>query len=492
MQILPTRKKIFILLLLIAMISATCDSEETGKVPITTKSNRALKYFLKGRDLMDRLKYTQAKEYLDKAIEEDPEFALAYLHRAHMYYSRKEFNQEIEKAVSLLDQVSEGERLKILGLQAFANRMPEIEREYYQKLVDTYPNDERAHLLLGNHYFFQTDYNQAIGEYRRATAINPKFPLPYNQLGYAHRYLENYEEAENAFKAYINLTPDDPNPYDSYADLLMKMGNFDKSIKIFEKALKQDPGFTASHVGIANNLNMLGQHEKSRQMMRELIEITKDPVEIRLFKYTIAISFIDQGLYQQGLEVINSIYETDKSFNDLSHMAEDLNHMGDVARTMDSFQQARSNYQFAYELIEDSGFSKEIKLSAQLTYFYRRVLLALAQKNVDEAKEYILKFRQSIEGMKDRIRTSYYHELLGYIAIQEQNYDEALGEFRRSTSHNPNIHLQMAVAAFNMGDRLKAIKFCEKAVHFNGINNFNYAFIRMKATQFLEKLKNYD
>jgi len=492
MRILPHRKQIFIFLLLSIMMLVKCESEEIGKVPITTQSKVALKYFLKGRELMDRLHYAEAKEYMDKAIAEDPDFALAYLHRAHMSFGRKEFNQEMEKALALADQVSSGERLKILGLEAYANRLPMKELEYYRQLVEDYPNDERVHLLLGNHYFFQGDYNQAIGEFRRATEINPKFSLPYNQLGYAHRYLENYEESENAFKAYIKLNPDDPNPYDSYADLLMKKGNYEKSIKTFEKALKKDPNFSASHIGIANNLNLLGQHEKARQQIREVMKTTSDPMEIRYYRFTIAISFIDEGLYDLGLEEIKAIYNIDKVSRDLSHMAEDLIYMGDIERHMGAFDQARSNYQFAYELMEDSDFSSERKMNSQRTYFYRNALLAIGQKNLSGAKEYTLKFKQSIEGVKDRIRTSHYHELLGHIALEELNYDEALGEFRRASSHNPNISLQMAIAAFKMGDRLKAIKFCEQAAHFNGINNLNYALIRMEATQFLEKLKNYN
>ena len=65
----------------------------------------------------------------------------------------------------------------------------------------------------------------------KATAINPSFSTPYNQLGYAYRFLEKFPEAEDAFKKYTQLIPDDPNPYDSYAELLMKMGRFDESIK---------------------------------------------------------------------------------------------------------------------------------------------------------------------------------------------------------------------------------------------------------------------
>ena len=54
----------------------------------------------------------------------------------------------------------------------------------------------------------------AIKHYEKATTINPSFSQPYNQLGYAYRFIEKFNDAENAFKKYIELIPGDPNPYD--------------------------------------------------------------------------------------------------------------------------------------------------------------------------------------------------------------------------------------------------------------------------------------
>ena len=71
--------------------------------------------------------------------------------------------------------------------------------------------------------------------------IDPKFTLPYNQLGYAYRAQGKNAEAEKTFKKYAELLPDDPNPHDSYAELLMRLGRFDESIAEYKKALQIDP-----------------------------------------------------------------------------------------------------------------------------------------------------------------------------------------------------------------------------------------------------------
>jgi tetratricopeptide (TPR) repeat protein len=187
---------VFFMLLLIGC-GAT---QEEGKIPITTKSGEAKEDFLQGRDLFEKLRGQDARPFFEKAIAEDEDFAMAYLFRSFVMPSVKEFWQNLNKAKELIGGVSEGERLWILGVEAGASGLPMKQREMYKQLVEEYPNDERAHNLLGNNYFGQEQYEQAIAEYQRAIQINPNFSQPYNQMGYANRFLENYAEAEKAFQ----------------------------------------------------------------------------------------------------------------------------------------------------------------------------------------------------------------------------------------------------------------------------------------------------
>jgi tetratricopeptide (TPR) repeat protein len=104
----------------------------------------------------------------------------------------------------------------------------------------------------------------AISHYVKATSITPSFSTPYNQMGYAYRFLEKFDDAEKAFKKYTELIPNDPNPYDSYAELLLKRGRFDESIKAYEKALSIDPNFVASYIGIGNDYLAMGKTDQAR------------------------------------------------------------------------------------------------------------------------------------------------------------------------------------------------------------------------------------
>ena len=125
------RLRLAAILVLTATVWTACNNANTGasspaaaasgKVPITTKSEDARKEFLQGRDLSERLLAQDSVQHFDKAIALDPDFASAELARANNSPTAKEFFEHLNKAVSLADKASAGEKLFILANQAGTN-----------------------------------------------------------------------------------------------------------------------------------------------------------------------------------------------------------------------------------------------------------------------------------------------------------------------------------------------------------------------------------
>ena len=207
----------------------------TDKVPVTTSSPEARDLYLKGRELAEKLRATDGRKFYEQAVAKDADFALAHLGLANTAGTTREFIDAVTRAAALAGRVSEGEKHMVLGLDAAMKGNVEEVLAHYKELVRLFPNDERAHTLLGNLHFGRQEYDAAVKEFVRATAIDPSFSQPYNQLGYAYRFLDKMDDAEAAFKKYVQLIPDDPNPHDSYAELLMKRGRFAESIAAYEK-----------------------------------------------------------------------------------------------------------------------------------------------------------------------------------------------------------------------------------------------------------------
>ena len=478
---------VLLLSFFMALITGFAASEE-GKIPITTTSQKALEYYLEGRDLFEKLRFQESIRFFEMAVAEDSDFALAYIYLSQARAGTKDFFENLNKAVALTDKVSEGELLWILGFEAGVNGFAMKQREYWQKMVAAYPQDERAHNLLGNQYFGQQDYALAIEQYIKATEINPDFSQPYNQLGYAQRFLGNYSEAEKAFKKYIQLIPDDPNPYDSYAELLMKMGRYDASIEYYQKALAVDPNFVASHIGIAANLNLKGKHADARKQLQKLYDMARSDSERRAAHFATTVSYVDEGNMDKGLEELNRQYAVAQETDDAPAMAGDLVLMGNILLEAGKLDQALAKYNQAVKTVEQSDLSEEVKDNTRRGYLFNAGRVAVKKKDFVTAKAKSAEYSKQVQAINNPFQIRLSHQLVGMIALEEKDYDKALQELQQANQQDPYNLYRMALAHKGKGDTEKAREFCTQAAKFNGLDGLNYAFIRNKAEQMLASM----
>jgi tetratricopeptide (TPR) repeat protein len=182
-----------------AIAASVPAADSNGKMPVTTVSEKARTLYLKGLDLADKLRIQDSAEYFRKATQEDPHFALAHLNLGFTEPGADAFFKDLNQAVANAGKASEGERLWILSAEAGAKGMPNKQGEYLEKLVASYPNDERAHNLLAVYYFGLQKYDSAILHFQKAVTINPDFSPSYNLLGYSYRFMEQFDKSEQAF-----------------------------------------------------------------------------------------------------------------------------------------------------------------------------------------------------------------------------------------------------------------------------------------------------
>ena len=465
-----------------------CAKQPGDKMPVTTASDEAKQHFLAGRDIFEKLRIQESLDHFQKAVEKDSNFATAYFYYAQAQPTAKGFFENMDKAIALVDKISEAEGNIILGFHAGIIGMPMEQRTYYQKSVQAFPNDERAHNFLAASYFGQQEYENAIQEYNKAVEINPNFSPAYNQLGYAYRFLEKYEDAEKAFKKYTELIPDDPNPYDSYAELLLKMGRFEESIVQYKKALEHNPNFVASHVGIATNLNYLDRNSEAREQCQKLFEIARDDGEKRTAIFTMAVSFVNEGNLEMALQKLGEQYALAKEINDAAAMAGDLNTMGNIYFEKGEFEKAMANYEMANKVFQESDLSEDVKENAKMGYLFNQSIIAMKSEDFKtanaKAKEYLDKATE--KNNPTQIRTG--NGLMGRIAMEEKDYSAAIGYFEKANQQNPYNLYRMALCYKAQDDLENAKIYCEKAANFNSLNSMTYAFCRKAAKAMLTDL----
>src|SRR5262245_3801343 len=170
-------------------------SAQDAKIPITTRWQEAREEYLKGRDLVEKLRATDARAHFQKAADADRDFALARLGLANSAPSAKAFFAALKEATALAAKASDGERHMILALDAGVRGDTAAQKKHFEDLAAAYPRDERAQNLLGGYHFGRQEYADAIAAYQKAIRINAGFSQPYNQLGYSYRFLNRNDEA---------------------------------------------------------------------------------------------------------------------------------------------------------------------------------------------------------------------------------------------------------------------------------------------------------
>jgi len=170
----------------------------------TTPSLGALKAYSLGRKMFRAKGNTAALPFLKRAVELDPNFAIAYRSISTVYSQLNEGGraaENIRKAYELREKVSERERFFIEGTYYWIGT-GELEKAVpvYELWQQTYPRDYSLYNHLGLIYALLGNLGKASEEQREAMRLEPNNQDIYACLGNEYVYLNRLDEAEAVYK----------------------------------------------------------------------------------------------------------------------------------------------------------------------------------------------------------------------------------------------------------------------------------------------------
>ena len=169
---------------------------------ITTSSLEAWRSYNAGTtNIMRRGARTETLSLLKRAIEEDPNFAMAYatLGRSYDSLGQAELGaQSIAKAYELKTQVSDRENFYItFNYHRQVTRNLELARQTLESWVQKYPGDLLPHGFLSGMTSPGTGrHEKAVEEGQKAIGLDPDFAIGYFNVAFAFLYLNRVAEAE--------------------------------------------------------------------------------------------------------------------------------------------------------------------------------------------------------------------------------------------------------------------------------------------------------
>src|ERR1019366_4173216 len=138
---------------------------------------------------------TAALSFYKRAVELDPNFAMAYRAMASAYSNLNELSRAAEnarKAYELREKVSERERFQIEGTY-YMETMGEMEKaaQVYEQWQQTYPRDYLPYMNLGDIYGSLGNWEKALAEAHAALRLEPNDE---------NNYLNRFDEAAAVYK----------------------------------------------------------------------------------------------------------------------------------------------------------------------------------------------------------------------------------------------------------------------------------------------------
>jgi eukaryotic-like serine/threonine-protein kinase len=179
----------------------------------TTSSLEAFQAFSAAEDIRSRTSELGAVPFYRRAIELDPDFALAYARLSAVYWNlgqAAEGNRNAEEAYARRDRVSERERFYIDGQHCGLTADPDCGRNVQELWKRTYPRDGRPYGNLSNWYYGALMCDKALETAEEALRLGPGYSQPYAYVARAYLCLEKPAEAQRTLEQALSRHLESP------------------------------------------------------------------------------------------------------------------------------------------------------------------------------------------------------------------------------------------------------------------------------------------
>ena len=256
-------------------------------------------------------------EFFEKALEADPNFALAYAELADLY--------------TLLPVFS-----TVPAPDANAKAM-----EYALRALELDDTLAEVHTIVGDVKITEYDWKGAEDEFKRAIELNPGYAHAYNKYGYHLMCMGRFEESIEQMKKAIELDPYNLNYTRNLGRIFYFEGGYEDAMSVLQGTININPIFTIVHLSLAlvhvqqseyeealdavkkeeeaqGKWNpvldcisgiiyaRMDQADKAREILYDLLERSK---ELYISPYYLAALSVALGEIDQGFELLDQAYK---------------------------------------------------------------------------------------------------------------------------------------------------------------------------------------
>ncbi len=266
-------------------LALNLNSEERTRLAKRYTSNPdALDYYNRGR--VNELKITKegllkAIDFFDRAIKADPNYALAYAHKADAYRTLgiagfANYNDVLPKALELAQRALEIDgslaeaHLQVARCDYVYLRNLTVAETEFKRVIEMSPSDFQAHLAYALLLSSTNRHAEAVAEARRARELSPMTPLVFAMESQILIRAGHEEEAILQAKKALDFEPNFWVAHFQLGSAYASQNQYDQATAEYEKAIQLAPESFFPKTALARLFVRTGDHKKAYEIVREL------------------------------------------------------------------------------------------------------------------------------------------------------------------------------------------------------------------------------
>jgi serine/threonine protein kinase/Tfp pilus assembly protein PilF len=288
-----------------------------------TNNPQAYEAYLRGRFFWNQFvpeAFPKAIESFQKAVELDPNYALAYVGIADFYnwaciyglfptvVSIPKVYEAASRALEIDDSL--GEAYAALGLYYSSIAEYDISDKYYRRAIELNPNYSLAHEWYGSNLTGRGKFAEGLREVKIAEQLDPFSMRAKTLTAWTAYQAHDYEFALAKAREIIELDPNFPQGYLQVGNVQHQLGKFEEALEMCRKAARMMNNAPLPLYNLCFSLVACGQLDEAREIVGKLEETAR---ENYVGTYFLAMSNLAIG-------------ETDRTFYYLQKAIDEKNH----------------------------------------------------------------------------------------------------------------------------------------------------------------------
>jgi len=337
-----------------------------------TSNLQAYHHYYLGEQHISKLRFEEAIEELQQAVELDPEFGLAWfqLYYALNWQFREGAGEALDNAVTYIDRVPDKYRLLIAAKQA-EDREGRI--EYYKRVLEKFPEEKDVVFQVGDNYFHLGDLHESEPYLLRTLELDPTYLPALQHTVWLYWNLGEFDKMEFYSAQYIEHA-DNHESYRLYSLAKLFNDKPDEALEIAREASElhpRDPEMRALPAEV--NLYVM-EFDEVRRILDDMIADDRNR-EMRSVGYRWLTSYyLMQGRYRDALDALDAVYEIDDEQDD---------------KTLQVLYHTKRAFIFAFEGYDRRAARDELRIVNDLSeyhtfisrFFLGGALIALGEYN---------------------------------------------------------------------------------------------------------------